>query len=922
MPRQAADLEEALNKKGGLTLSQLLNYDDFITDALVDRVWYWSTIRKMKPGFHATRGVSEEEVCKIVQFNVVIDKDAKSAHGKLLELPGIKRYHHGLGTEDEREHFRRHLRRYVNIYLPECPFEVATTNRYTIMTSEAAAFARKRIKKGEAVRHLTGIQVELSEEQDKEMRAGRTDFSIVRSSRRNRSCLFLGPARFANHDCNSNAKLNTTGALGMEICAKRDIAVGEEITVDYGENYFGADNCECLCATCEQHQRNGWDPRGAILRSYSDDEDSDEDADEAKEVRVRPAEVSKKRKRGEDVPRPYVLKPESANSRGPGRPRKYPLPPGETMSKYKKRRAHAEALARGESRPSTSGSEQSNDIRVRSQHEAPYDDVLARIVRLLNMVGDRAMAEQDPEYRQPQNEWADDTRPPEIAESEIDEHDDRVPDFDEDQTYHKSDLQKYPGKQFHHKGNAWYRPGPDPTGKFKTIVVPDPNPGSRQPQPADVEMDDVLENENEEEPVVPGSASHHPRGSRSRSRSSRVVGDLSNLPRSLPYVQAFSRSPERDTSDSGRRGAIASPRNEVEPAALSSVKKEHSRSNLRQVLHAASTDIWSVPESPEPESISRAKGREGVSGQSLDAVSAGSTSPSSRGLADSSSNESLASSATSEETHGHNEVFVAGSIAQRICDLLTTNAPAEEETMEIDSDGEMIQVDEAETRETAPAPTPKRGRKTEAERLREADEVSQSRSMTPRRGRQRTRQNISTLQTEHSINPIASIELEQEEDDDEPLSPGARRGPPRTPGDYHLCRALLATAYHRWVECRNCDQFFVQSEAYLTRIACPRCERHSKLYGYYWPKTDREDKFDTEKRITDHREIHRFIDPEEERFERKGRKTLAELVREREVEGSTARQSEDSEGSFLEGRFRGSPRRGAERGRRTLRSTM
>lgn len=38
MPPQAADLEEALKKKGGLTLSQLANYDDIITDALVDRV--------------------------------------------------------------------------------------------------------------------------------------------------------------------------------------------------------------------------------------------------------------------------------------------------------------------------------------------------------------------------------------------------------------------------------------------------------------------------------------------------------------------------------------------------------------------------------------------------------------------------------------------------------------------------------------------------------------------------------------------------------------------------------------------------------------------------------------------------------------------------------------------------------------------
>lgn len=36
--RDAAELDEALKKKGGLTLSQLANYDDLITDALVDRV--------------------------------------------------------------------------------------------------------------------------------------------------------------------------------------------------------------------------------------------------------------------------------------------------------------------------------------------------------------------------------------------------------------------------------------------------------------------------------------------------------------------------------------------------------------------------------------------------------------------------------------------------------------------------------------------------------------------------------------------------------------------------------------------------------------------------------------------------------------------------------------------------------------------
>jgi len=38
MPTRAAPLDEALAKKGGLTLQQLATYDDLITDALVDRV--------------------------------------------------------------------------------------------------------------------------------------------------------------------------------------------------------------------------------------------------------------------------------------------------------------------------------------------------------------------------------------------------------------------------------------------------------------------------------------------------------------------------------------------------------------------------------------------------------------------------------------------------------------------------------------------------------------------------------------------------------------------------------------------------------------------------------------------------------------------------------------------------------------------
>lgn len=102
----------------------------------------------------------------------------------------------------------------------------------------------------------------------------------------------------------------------------------------------------------------------------------------------------------------------------------------------------------------------------------------------------------------------------------------------------------------------------------------------------------------------------------------------------------------------------------------------------------------------------------------------------------------------------------------------------------------------------------------------------------------------------------------------------------RRPGDYTLTPLLLCSKFSRWVVCNTCDADFVQEDAYLTRKECPRCERHSKLYGYAWPKTDREGKHDTEERIMDHRTVHRFIKPEEEKAIKRSRKSLhAELLK-------------------------------------------
>jgi histone-lysine N-methyltransferase SUV420H len=198
------------------------------------QVFYWTTIRKNRSAYHSSRGVREEDVTSILQKSVIVQKDPAKAESQLLALAGLKKFSDALKTEKEKEDFRRHLRKYVNIYLPDCPFEVSSTNRYTVATHEAAVTARRFIKKGEVVKYLCGIQVIMTPEEEAHINLSRRDFSIVISSRNKTASLFLGPARFANHDCGANARLMTSGSAGMEIMAERDIEVGDEITVTYG----------------------------------------------------------------------------------------------------------------------------------------------------------------------------------------------------------------------------------------------------------------------------------------------------------------------------------------------------------------------------------------------------------------------------------------------------------------------------------------------------------------------------------------------------------------------------------------------------------------------------------------------------------------------------------------------------------------
>jgi histone-lysine N-methyltransferase SUV420H len=585
--------------------------------------------------YHASRGIREEDVTSILQRVVVIEQDPGKAEMHLVALPGLRKFNDNLKTEKEKEDFRRHLRRYINIYMPDCPFEVSSTNRYTVVTHEAAITARRLIKKGETIKYLCGVQVIMTPEEEADINERRRDFSIVVSSRNKSASIFLGPARFANHDCGANARLMTTGHAGMEIIAAQDIEIGDEITVTYGDNYFGEDNCECLCKTCEDRLQNGWE-----LIDDVDDENP----------KVTPQQSIEQEMTGIGA---YSLRRRrNLDSKGSSR----------DVSTTPDIRPHVPK--RSPKKPTTlAGQVSSPALSIASQ---PVETPLAR------------------------------KRTREVARLSL---------------------------------------GDPPHQKKVRAAKP------------------FIKNEE-------------------------ISSSLTEL---------------YSTPSSSRSSSIFDRPAETSPLSLTT--------------NGSSTDATSVDE--ETIGVATRRRRKAVT-----------------------------------QNNSHSQINAASKVAM---DQITSSkaiivGPSTSDDHHV---AEAIADAEIENDDSAIQPRSLRKLKRPSTKLLTktlAGQVTQTkRKYTKRKA---------VLNTDLDHAPKI-----------------------RTPGDYVLTPLLLAQPASAWISCKICDGFFVQLDAYFTRSSCPRCERHSKLYGYQWPKTDKTNRYDTEERVTDHRTVHRFIRPDEERAIRKRNKS-------------------------------------------------
>jgi histone-lysine N-methyltransferase SUV420H len=650
-----------------------------------------------------------------------VDPNLTVAEEKLLATDGLRKFLNSLKTPKEKEDFKGHLRRYMSIYLPDCPFEVNATNRYTIGSYEASITARRFIRRNETIKYLAGSQVTVTPAEEAQLALRKKDFSLVVSSRSKLTSLFMGPARFANHDCDANARLVTRGQAGIEIIACRDIEVGDEITVTYSESYFGEDNCECLCQTCERNLTNGWKPVDGAVSVHTSIEAALVAATDGYSLRRRRRDnsVSVAGSRASSVTpdiRPRILKTQrSRQMLGDRASTTDSAEPDQLgMSRVMKRSMAAAGLS---SPPMTPAK------RLKTTHF----DIATTAVR--------------PTISRDNSESGFATRSVASQDSVLTLIDDNFP-------------------------------------RLVKLEVPLLSP-DLSPVKQSVEVADSLDGERLE-------LSKEPRGMKSVLPTTEVV-PAEEEPLDVGATIA------RDSAGNNSNGDNGVSEVGILPVPSGFQLLEETGKMAREDSEATILDKVFDSDETTPEGFSGFDSEETI----------------------------LQDDSTSDGTESIVELPVADVVL------------------------------------------PSKASKDQGARAAHAAKAKKLRV---------------------SEQPVA-----------EPVRK------PRTPGDYTLTPLLLSEPETAWIHCTNCNTAFVQRNAYYTQANCYRCERHSKLYGYIWPKTAPAGKGDKEERVLDHRTVNRFLHPEDEAKAR-GRKHWKERL------GQDSDLSQSERGSETPTRGRGRPR--------------
>lgn len=810
-------------------------------------MYFWSTIRKTG-NYVSSRGLPQEDLADIIREHVVKHTDTEKATELILEVAAIAKYLVKLEPHEVR-YFRDQLKLYVAIYRNDCPFEVTTTNRYDILINEASITARRFISKGDVIKYLSGTKVMIPAGEVETIDDACLVKSITLSARKGDSCLFLGPARFANHDCESNARLDYN-ANTMRIIARKDIEPGQEITVYYGGGFFGDDNMDCLCATCERLLRGGWDSeriREAEEEEEEEEELATEPVVESVEGRTRSGHLrmgdvqsalktertpkdrgrSMSRTRGQSMPAEDLLTPRHDRKQGlrefetPDFRRYYPLsaqrkhgpdfeqsmaPDTPTRATKRSRPADTPAMTEPPSKRrrfqpgSDSGKRNCKAKEARtplqrkddgSGQSCPYQ--LRNRIRRASLpvphtsgYGLRSGSKAKP--ISPQNPSSYGLRS-------------------------RTKLEPTPAEQSttEHPVEHAVTPIKNESAHLKKGQIFSANGKRRMAREqvrvraASLALFDVPDSDEEQDRIRKRRECSRTRSQSGRSESRAPSRGRSIVP-AIPPLAGRLGLPGQDSSSSGSDTDLVDVFSPVEsPSTRASSPDDDDlpipmtpNLNYQQMVHKRLQELEATGTTTEVEPAPKPEPRTRIMTRSR--------------------RENLV---ISYMIHRRDEMGRHWSPEMGF--------PWDEERGRITKDIAGLQLKTPKSEPIPKTPTKKRkGQLISEKKLRGLTPDANRRSRSVSRRKEPIKPSPKML-----VAPVSTAEV--------------RVDASRFPGDHQTSDKLLITKWHRWSDCRTCEKDFLLDDT-QTKKECPRCERHSKLYGYTWPKTDKEDRFDKEER--------------------------------------------------------------------------
>lgn len=226
----------------------LCDVDDMATSLVVD-VFLGFKTHKMDINY------KEMYKCKTHLKSIIDDfiknQNMKKSFGTFWNKKYIPNH---LFNESYKKLVKDHIERYMGMFYLDSGFIIEPCHRYSLENKVGAKVtATSYWYKDEIISKLVGCVAELTEkEEDEILHVGKNDFSVMFSCRKKCAQLWLGPAAYINHDCQANCRFvaNDKGTACVKVL--KDIKPGEEITCFYSSNFFGENNANCECCSCEK----------------------------------------------------------------------------------------------------------------------------------------------------------------------------------------------------------------------------------------------------------------------------------------------------------------------------------------------------------------------------------------------------------------------------------------------------------------------------------------------------------------------------------------------------------------------------------------------------------------------------------------------------------------------------------------------